>query len=235
MVTFMTSNDATTQDRMTLSSAPQAQRKRSPERPEEDAGWTAFVEEYVTQHEHRRSEPVDHAASRAAEVIAADLREHRNEERRSDPVTAPVNRRALQLAARLSVALLTEPEGVSGCLERANHWGGFDWFRDRLEHHGFARAIAWRLTLALHHRGLIGSEPNRPYLDQKSLEVAQHLLRGTGFRALSARDWEAALMLEADSRLSSTGRPARLEAELVTTACAQLAARTTGQRPTRKP
>ena len=198
----------------------------------ENAGWTAFVEEYVTQHEQRRSDPVDHVAARAAELIAADLREHRDERRR-EPITAPVNTRAHQLAARLSVALVTEPEGVSGCFERANRWGGFDWFRDRLEHHGFARAVAWRLTLALHHQGLIRSEPNRPYLDQKSLEVAQRLLLATGFRALSARDWEAALMLEADSRLSSTGRPARLEAEFVTTACAQLAATMTGSKPTR--
>jgi hypothetical protein len=123
------------------------------------AGWTAFVEEYVTQHEQRRSEPVDHVASRAAELIAADLREHRDEDRRREPITA---------------------------------------------------------------------------LDQKCLEVAQRLLLGTGFRALSARDWEAALMLEADSRLSSTGRPARLEAQFVTTVCAQLAATMTGLKPTRK-
>jgi hypothetical protein len=78
---------------------------------------------------------------------------------------------------------------------------------------------------------LIRSEPNRPYLDHRSLEVAQRLLRGTGFRALSARDWEAALMLEADSRLSSTGRPARLDAEFVTAACAALALRTTDPQP----
>jgi len=216
---------------MTLSSTPQAQGKRGPASPGEDEGWTAFVEEYVTQHEHRCSEPVDHVASRAAELIAANL-EHRDE-RRGEPITAPVHTRAHQLAARLSVALVTEPEGVSGCFERANRWGGFDWFRDRLEHHGFAHAVAWRLTLALHHQGLIRSEPNRPYLDQKSLEVAQRLLRGTGFRPGSVRDWEAALMLEADSRLSSTGRPARLEAEFVTTACAQLAATMTGPKPTR--
>jgi mannitol/fructose-specific phosphotransferase system IIA component (Ntr-type) len=203
--------------------------------------WTAFVEEYVSQHEQRPSEPLDHVASRAAELIAADLQEHGDEERdrgrpvprqhRKTPITAPVNGRARQLAVRLSVTLVTEPAGVSGCLKRANRSGGFDWFRDRLEYHGFSRTIAWRLTLALHHRGLIGSEPNRPYLDRKGLEVAQRLLRGTGFRALSARDWEAALMLEADSRLSTTGRPARLEAEFVTAACAALASRTTGPQP----
>lgn len=217
---------------MTLSSTPQAQEKRAHSSPVETAGWTAFVEAYVAQHEHRRSEPVDHVASRAAELIASDLREHHSERRR-EPSSAPVNTRAHQLAARLSVALVTEPEGVSGCFERANRSGGFDWFRDRLEHHRFAHAVAWRLTLALHHQGLIRSEPNRPYLDQKSLEVAQRLLRGRGFRPVSVRDWEAALMLEADSRLSSTGRPARLEAEFVTTACAQLAAIMTGLRPTR--
>lgn len=226
---------------MTPTSAPQAQGKRSPARPGEDAAWTVFVEEYVTQLERGQSDPVDHVASRAAELVAADLREHSDGERdrgrpvprqhRKTPITASVNGRAHQLAARLSVALVTEPTGVSGCLERADRCGGFDWFRDRLEYHGFARAIAWRLTLALYHRGWIRSEPDRPYLDRKGLDIVKRLLRGTGFRAVSARDWEAAFMLEADSRLSSTGRPARLEAEFVTTACAALAARTTGPQP----
>ncbi len=53
--------------------------------------------------------------------------------------------------------------------------------------------------------------------------MARRLLAEMGVRAHSVRDWEAALMLEADSCLASGAYPAKLDAEIVTAACAQLA------------
>lgn len=219
-----------------LASAPQAQVLRSPARPAADPVWTAFAEAYLGADEKRlQSESADQAAPRAAELIAGRLQEHgdgepgggRAPQRQlaETAITSALNGRAHQLASKLLAALATEPGGVSGSLKRANLWGGFDWFRDRLEDHRFSRAVAWRLTLALRRRRLITSEPNRPYLDHTSLEVAQRLLQGNGFGARSVRDWETALMLEADSRLSVAGRLGRLQADLVTLACAELAER----------
>lgn len=225
---------------MTLASAPQALVPLSPGRAAWDPDWTVFAEAYLhAQDTRHQSESCDQLAPRIAELVAGRLREHSDEEPGGGrapqrqlggtSVISALNGRAHQLASKLLAALATEPEGVLGCLERANHWGGFDGFRDRLEDHRFSRAVAWRLTLALCRRGLITSEPNRPYLDHRSLKVAQRLLEGTGLGARSVRDWEMALMLESDCRSSSTGRPARLEAELVTVACTELAARTNGR------
>ncbi len=131
--------------------------------------------------------------------------------------------RGRRLATKLLVAFGTEPGGLPACLARAERLGGFDWFRDRLEHHGFTRAVAWRLCLAFRRARLLRAQPNRPYLDRRGVELAQRLLVETGVRAHSVRDWEAALMLEADSRLASGAYPAKLDAEIVTAACARLA------------
>jgi len=202
-----------------------------PTGPADDLDWSGFAEAYVAAHGGRRqSEDTDPVGARVAQLIAGQLRQRSSartplEDRQSRGTGAgrATDGRAQPLASKLLVALVTEPAGVAGCLERAHRSGGFDWLRDRLEYHGFTRALAWRLTLALWRRRLITSEPNRPYLDHRSREVARRLLQGSPYRPHSAREWELALMLEADSRLSTTGRPARLEAEVVTEACAALA------------
>jgi hypothetical protein len=61
-----------------------------------------------------------------------------------------------------------------------------------------------------------------------NVELAQRLLGRTGVRAHSVRDWEAALMVEVDSRLASGAHPATLDAEIVTAVCARLARDTKG-------
>ncbi len=154
--------------------------------------------------------------SRAHHAHSAPARTHR---------PAQVEGRARRLVTKLAVAFATEPGGFPACLARAERWDGFDWLRDRLEHHGFTRVVAWRLCLAFRRAGLLHAQPNRPYLDRRGVEVTQSLLAGTGVRAHSVRDWESALMLEVDSRLASGAHPAKLDAEIVAAACARLAGR----------
>lgn len=199
-----------------------------------DPLWDAFRTAYNAALESaiRDQAPDDQVAGRAAQLLAPLLVS------RETPLTMPpvhqhqpgvertqvyLNERGQRLADKLLVAFATEPSGLPGCLERAQRWGGFDWFRDRLEHHGFTRAIAWRLCLAFRRVGLLSSAPNRPYLDRRSMEVAQRLLAGTGVRAQSDCDWEAALMLEGDSRFAAGAHSAKLDAEIVVAACARLA------------
>jgi hypothetical protein len=145
-----------------------------------------------------------------------------------------VEARARRLVTKLLAAFATEPGGLPACLTRAERWGGFDWFRDQLEHDGFTRVLAWRLCLAFRRAGLLHAQPNRPYLDRRGVELTQRLLASTGVPAHSVRDWEAALMLEADSRLASGVHPAKLDAEIVAAACARLA-RENGTEPRRRP
>ena len=200
-----------------------------------DPLWDAFRTAYNTALENTTRDHArdDQVTGRAVQLLAPLLVS------REPPPTSPrvrqdqpgvqrtqayLNGRGRGLADKLLAAFATEPRGLPGCLERAQRCGGFDWFRDRLEHHGFTRAIAWRLCLAFRRAGLLNSAPNRPYLDRRSLEVAQRLLAGTGVRAQSVRDWEAALMLEGDSRFAAGAHSAKLDAEIVVAACARLAA-----------
>lgn len=197
--------------------------------------WTAFRHAYAGASERRRQHGgVGQSASRAAELVAAHLNGASEErlgpgrptggDRGLSTKAGAAGGRAVTLASRLLAALLTEPDGVAGCLRRASRWGGFDWFRNRLmEHHGFTRAAAWQLALALRRQGLITSEPNRPYLDSRGLEVVRSMLRVNAFRAHSARDWEALVMLEAEMRFGTPDHPAKLDAELVSVACGELA------------
>jgi hypothetical protein len=200
-----------------------------------DPLWDAFRTAYnaaleSTTREHARD---DHVAGRAVQLLAPLLvtretlpttpRVHQGQPG-VERTQASLNRRGRGLADKLLVAFAAEPRGLPGCLERAQRWDGFDWFRDRLEHHGFTRAIAWRLCLAFRRAGLLSSAPNRPYLDRRSVGVAQRLLAETGIRAQSVRDWEAALMLEGDSQFAAGAHAAKLDAEIVVAACARLAA-----------
>lgn len=146
---------------------------------------------------------------------------------------APLEERSRRLASKLLVAFATEAGGLPACLAMAERSGGFDWLRDRLEHHGFTRVLAWRLCLAFRRAGLLRTQPNRPYLDRRGVEITQRLLAGTGVPANSVRDWEAALILEADSRLAPGAYPAKLDAEIVATACARVAGKN-GAEPQRK-
>jgi len=197
--------------------------------------WAAFHQAYARASERRRQHAgVSQSASRAAELVAAHLNGASEErlgpgrptgrDRGLKTKAGAADGRAVTLASRLLVALLTEPDGVAGCLRRASRWGGFDWFRNRLmQRHGFTRPAAWQLALALRRQGLITSEPNRPYLDGRGQEVVRSMLRVSAFRARSARDWEALVMLEAEMRFGTPDRPAKLDAELVSVACGELA------------
>jgi hypothetical protein len=151
---------------------------------------------------------------------------HRRTDRRAEII---FEQRAAERVTKLSAVLECDPRGASHSLASANRWGGFDWFRDNLEVYGFARAAAWWQTLALRRRKLILSEPNRPFLDRSGLALARRLLSHSAFHSNSAHEWEVFLMLGADSVLGQERHPARLDAELVTIACADLAASMTSR------
>lgn len=205
--------------------------------------WDAFRTAYTTalRGAQRDGAPDDQVSECVVHLVAAretPPRAWQAHQSQSAPARtrrpAPSEGRGRRLATKLLVAFATEPGGLPACLARAERLGGFDWFRDRLEHHGFARALAWRLCLAFHRARLVRAQPNRPYLDGRGVALAQQLLAETGVRARSVRDWEAALMLEADSRLASGAYPAKLDAEIVTAACARLAGEN-GAAPSRRP
>jgi hypothetical protein len=189
-----------------------------------DALWVAFRTTYAAALLDARQEGIvrDPVADYAVQLsMAPGETPPRTAGRTSRP--AHLEGRGRQLATKLVVAFATESGGLPGCLGRAERWGGFDWLRDRLEDHGFPRGLAWRLCVAFRRARLLHAQPNRPYLDRPGVELAQRLLGKMGVRARSVRDWEAALMLEADSRLASGAHPATLDAETVTAACARLA------------
>jgi hypothetical protein len=151
------------------------------------------------------------------------------------PKPARLEERGRRLASKLLAVVDTEAGGLQACLAMAERSGGFDWLRNLLEHHGFTRVLAWRLCLAFRRAGLLRAQPNRPYLDRRGVEVTQRLLAGTGVPAHSVRDWEAALMLEADSRLALGTYPAKLDAEFVAAACARLAGKNGVERQRKTP
>lgn len=139
------------------------------------------------------------------------------------PLPAHLERRGRRLAVKLIAAFASAVGGLRGELDRSARLGGFESFRNQLEDHGLTRAVAWRLCLALRDAGLLRAKPDRPYLNQRGMFLARRLLEGTGVRPHSAREWEAALILEADWRLATGRTPARLDAEAVTQTCAMLA------------
>ncbi len=98
----------------------------------------------------------------------------------------------------------------------------FDRLRARLVAHGFNRAEAWDLCVALRRAGVIHSEPDRPYLNGPGQRLADRLLSTTGLRARSAEDLEAGLMIAGETRLASIAPGRRLDAEVLTEACRQL-------------
>jgi hypothetical protein len=207
-----------------------------------DPMWEAFAKAYTVALRDAQQHTIadDQVSECVVELVAARAappgraRTHKNP---SPPAKTPrpahVEERGRRLASKLLAAFDPEAGGLPACLALAERSGGFDRLRDRLEQHGFTRVLAWRLCLAFRRAGLLRTEPNRPYLDSRGVEVTQRLLAGSGVPARSVRDWEAALMLEADSRLALGAYPAKLDAEIVAAACARLAGKN-GAEPRRK-
>lgn len=97
----------------------------------------------------------------------------------------------------------------------------FEQVRRSLEDAGVNRLMAWRLCLALRRTSVIAGDPNRPYLGRRAQLMVGQLLAEVGFRAQLVEDLEAGLMIAAERRLVLAGQ--RVDAEVLTEACSQLA------------
>lgn len=204
--------------------------------------WSAFQARYLALQQHGVGGPTDGVTARAAGLVRAAVARWRSapdsaqclEERRpvaEAGVEDQADERGHRLAAGILAALVAVPGGLGSCLRRAaGSTGGFDWVRNHLEDRGLDRGTAWRACLALRRVGFIESVPDRPYLSDRRLELARRLLTGSRLPAHSAREWEAALMIVAETRLAAPPQSRGLDAEIVTAVCAQLA-RENGMRP----
>lgn len=173
----------------------------------------AYVEVW-RQREASAADPVATAVAGRVRLAMTQVGPPAGPEREADD-SLPVNPTVQDWAIR--AARLLASDGAPARPVR------FDRLRTRLVTHGFNRAEAWDLCVALRRAGVIRSEPDRPYLNGPGQRLADQLLSTTGLRVRSAEDLEAGLMIVGETRLASVAPGRRLDAEVLTEACRQLA------------
>lgn len=183
----------------------------------EPASWDGLGAVYArVRHDwHTGQRPEDVTATEVVRLVGADLQPASAVSARQPAARATRGApgRLHDYAARVRQVVTTERARLTV--------PGFERVRGLLEEAGFNRALAWRLCLALRKAGVITEEPNRPYLGRRAQLLVEKLLAEVGFRAQAVEDLEAGLMIAAERRVDLGGQ--RLDAEVLTEACSQLA------------